>query len=156
MKVYVRGHKVGDGFVGRLIGWFTWGQYKHISMAFVQDDGSVRGFQSNAKHGVHFFEWADDPKTDLYEVPCSNEQAYEILSAAKSIVGSKYDYGGLWGFVRRAKRHSVLKWFCSEASCFVIECAGIKLQRLPPFKISPVLECASTVLIPRPELKLKG
>jgi len=155
VKVYIRGHRVGEGFVGKLIGWFTWGRYKHVSMAFVQDDGTVRGFQSNSKHGVHFFMWEDLPDTDLFEVPCTDEQAYAMLDAAKKIVGAGYDYKGLWSFLVRKKRDHPDKWFCSEAAAFVVHAGGVILQRLPFFKQSPVLVCASVAITPRPGLMLQ-
>lgn len=149
MKVYIKLHRVGDGFIGRLIGWFTFGKYKHASMAFREDNGHVRGFQSNAKHGVHFFDFVEnEPNTDLFLVPCNDEQAYAMLHAAKSIVGAKYDYAGLWGFVRRKKRENPNWWFCSEAATWVCAQGTVILLRLPFYKQSPVLLGASTVLIP--------
>ena len=155
MKVYIRGHRVGDGFIGKFIGWFTWGWFKHVSMAFVQDNGTVRGFQSNSKHGVHFFRWEDLPDTDLYEVPCNNEQAYSMLDAAKKIAGAGYDHAGLWSFFIRKKRENPGKWFCSEAVAWICYKGGVPLHRLPAWKQSPVLVCASAVLIPRTGLKLQ-
>jgi hypothetical protein len=138
--------------VGRFIGGFTWGLYKHVSMVFELEDGTLKGFQSNSKHGVHFFSvrslWdggAGD-EVDVFLVPCTAAQARRMLLAAHSVDGAGYDFTGIWGFVRRAKRENPDKWFCSEVASWVCAQGEVLLQRLPFFKQSPVLVCASVIL----------
>lgn len=150
MRVYIRAHRVDDGFIGRIIGRFTWGRYKHISMAFVEENGNIRGFQSNSKSGVHFFDLdtvAGDG-VDIFRVECNDEQAYQILNSAKSVDGSGYDHAGLWSFFVRKKRENPDKWFCSEVAAWVCYSGGVPLQRLPAWKQSPMIVAASVAIDP--------
>jgi hypothetical protein len=145
--VVIEGHLVGRGFVGRFIGRFTWGLYKHISGYFIFEDGSKRGFQSNSKHGCHFFD-VDEERGNIHEfdVYATAEEFEAMYERALDIEGCGYDFGGIWGFVRRAKRENPNKFFCSEAWADILDCGDVTLLNLDFFKISPVLFCASTVI----------
>ena len=158
MKVYIRLHLVGDGKIGRIIGRFTWGRFKHGSMAFVEENGDIRGFESNARDGCHFFDWEDLPNTVLRQVPCTNEQAYAMLARAKEIDGCGYDHWGIYGFVVRKKRENPDRFFCTEAVSDVTwaKGGGVRLQRMPHYKHSPMLMGASTVPEDVPRNRLLG
>ncbi len=151
MKVYIEGHLVGEGFFGKLIGRFTWGRYKHVSMIFEEDNGHRRGFQSNSKRGVHFYDWVPLENVHTFLVPCNDEQAYSMLNAAKGFAGQKYDYKGLFGFLVRRNVQNPVKQFCSEVASRVCKAGGVILQRLPAWKQSPTLVCASVAIEPEVE-----
>lgn len=148
VDVILEGHHVGRGFSGRFIGWFTFGDYKHVSGYFVMEDGSKRGFQSNSKHGCHFFEVDENRgKLDKFALKehlhVTREQMNEMYLRAYEIAGCGYDHAGIWGFVRRAKRENPGKFFCSEAWAEILGSGDVIVQNLPFWKQSPVIFCAS-------------
>lgn len=147
IAVKIEGHLVGRGLIGKFIGWFTFGLYKHISGYFVFEDGSTKGFQSNSKRGCHFFDVDKDRgKIHTFNVPGTPEMFQKMAERATELDGGGYDHLGIWGFVRRAKRENPNKWFCSEAWADILGSGGVVLLNLPFYKISPVLFCASTVI----------
>lgn len=150
VSVTVEGHHVGRGFIGRVIGRFSYGKYKHISGYFTFEDGHKLGFQSNSKHGCHFFEVDEERgQLDEFTVPGTPEQFKRMYDRAKEIDGSGYDGAGIWGFVVRAKRENPDKFFCSEAWADLLANGDVILLNLPAYKINPVLFCASTVITKR-------
>ena len=148
MRVYVRGYRVGKGRIGRFIGWFSFGLYKHVSLIFVPETDDAFEFESTMKHGVHFSSPEVNTNTAYFLIPCSSERAEGMLKAAHCIDGAKYDRMGIWGFVRRKKRENPDKWFCSEAVAYVLDAAGVTLMRLPFWKQSPVMVCSSVAISP--------
>lgn len=148
MKVYIRGHKKKGKVVGRAIRWFTFGLYKHTSMVFEFDDGTRKVHQSTFFRGVHWAEFRELPETDLFEVPANQGQIRKMLAAAESIIGKKYDRFGIYGFALRKDIQKPDMFFCSETNSWVAAQGGVELQRLPFHKQSPVILCASPVLIP--------
>ena len=155
MKVYVRGYRIGKGRIGRFIGWFTFGLYKHVSIIFVWDTGRTEEFESTARHGVHFSKVEENTNTDYFYASCTHEQGYSMLAAAMKISGAKYDRMGIWGFVRRKKRENPNRWFCSEAAAYVLDAGGVTLMRLPFWKQSPVMTCSSIAIVPIDDPLLK-
>lgn len=156
MKVYIRGHKPEKGIVGNFIAFYTFGQYKHISMVFEHNDGALQGFQSNAGIGVHFFETETigAPNADVMEVPITPEQAAKMHFLATGLNGAKYDYLGNYGFIRRAKRENPDRWFCSEVAAWLCEQINYPLLRMAPWRQHPVVLMASYRLIARPDLNV--
>jgi len=147
MRVFVAGYK-GKGFGGRAITWFTFGEYSHVSLVF-ENSGSLIEIESIQGKGVHAQPFDAGGECDLFEVQATPGQIERIHAAAAELVGRKYDWTGIWGFMRRRKRENPKKWFCSELVAHCLLRAGIEIQRMPPWKQSPVIVCASTVLKPQ-------
>jgi hypothetical protein len=152
MRVYVQGHFVGEGIVGKFIGWFNWGNKKHVSMVFVGNGNVSSQFESTSKNGVHFSRYQKSDKCQLYYVIASEQQKLNMLEEARKLAGAKYDHAGIWGFVRRKKKQNPDKWFCSELVAHVLKVGGVELHRLPSWKQSPTLVCASVVIKPVREI----
>lgn len=147
-RIVLCGDYVGDGAIGRTIGRFTWGRFKHTRGAFIFTDGTRIGFQSNHSSGCHFFEWYDNPESELFDVPISHARMQRVYEKAFEIEGCGYDMNGIWGFLRRRKIEHPDKYFCSEAWETCLRAADFFTQRLPAYKISPVAQLASPALVP--------
>ena len=148
MRVFVAGYK-GAGLGGGFIKWFTFGGFSHVSLVFDFGDGGMLEIDALQNRGVTqriFGQLAGD--CQLFQVPCTGDQAGQIYTAACKLKGCKYDWAGIYGFLRRKKRQNPNKWFCSELAAHCLELAGIQAQRLPAWKISPVMLCASPILKP--------
>lgn len=151
MKVFVAGYK-GAGLGGGLIKWFTFGGYSHVSLVFEIDNpegNTPRMLEIDALQGKGVssrYDGAIKSKRDLFLVPCDLDVANDIYLTARHLCGCKYDWAGIWGFLHRKKRENPKKWFCSELVAHCLKENGIELLRLPPWKQSPVMVCASTVL----------
>lgn len=147
MKVYIAGYK-GAGFAGGLIRWFTFGTYSHVS--FIFDDGEQQHeLDALQGRGVTMRNTLGTlGEFDLFEAPCTPFDGERIFETATALLGLEYDWPGIWGFMRRKKRHNPSKWFCSELVAYVLETCGILLMRLPSWKLTPTHVCASTRITP--------
>lgn len=148
MRLFVAGYK-GAGFGGHFIKWFTFGGYSHVSLVFDLGDGRYLEIDAIQGKGVSeriFGQLAG--KVDLFQVPATDEKIVQIHAMACALKGKKYDWAGIWGFLRRRKREDPKKWFCSELAAHCLERCGIQCLRLPAWKISPVMLCASPILKP--------
>ena len=141
-RLFIRGYR-GAGFGGRFIMRFTFGGFSHVSLVFKHTDLPATEIQSIQGRGVYEEDFIDKPDTVLYAVPCNTDQFNEAYELAKSLCGCKYDWAGIFGFMLRKKKENPDKWFCSELVAYVLLKVGIILQRLPPWKQSPVIVCAS-------------
>lgn len=145
MKIYVCGYN-NAGAGGRFIKWFSFGRYTHVSLLFVKDNLASFEIESIQGAGVRRVSRGDDYPCDRYFVDCTPEQAATILHTAESLIGCKYDWSGIYGFLRRKKRENPKKWFCSELVAYCLYKAGIILMRLPAWKQSPVMVCSSVAI----------
>ena len=141
VEARVRGYS-GTGFGARLIRWFTFGQYSHVSFEFRFSDGSAIEIESIQGAGVRSLR----PRKHCdvsYIVPLDDKplQALYELASTMAAAGLKYDWTGIWGFVRRAKRQNPYKWFCSEFIAWALRKVQFPLSRREPYRETP-----STVL----------
>lgn len=143
--VFVRAYK-GHGAGSKFIKWFTFGQYSHVSFEFEFADGTRLERESIQGAGVITHEPTSGKEFDLFLVPLSSGQVETAWLIASSING-KYDWGGIWGFVRRKNKHSDVKWFCSEFVAYVLYKAGYRLSRREPYRETPSTVAESLRLI---------
>lgn len=156
MKLYIAGYK-GAGFGGGLIKWFTFGGYSHVSLVFV---GSAMGnLEIDALQGKGVSCRVDgqikNPR-DLFEVSADADRVQSIYATAQTLCGRKYDWRGIYGFLRRKKRENPNKWFCSELVAHCLKENGIELLRLPAWKQTPVMVCSSLQIKPVKEITKNG
>jgi hypothetical protein len=147
MEVYVAGYK-GRGKVSRLIKWFSFGKYSHVSLVFDMPNSKPIEIDARIKVGVTRHHLKLEGSFDLFHIPCTPEQAWEIYAHARDLIGSEYDKAGIWGFLRRSNAQNPLKWFCSELVSYCLYKAGIVLYRMPCWKQSPFLVCVCTLITP--------
>ena len=134
-EVYVRAYKA-QGFVGKAIKWFTFGDYSHVSLVFDFEGRGQIEYESIQGAGVICHAPTELKEYDLFRVPLNHAQVQLAWHWAKSIRG-KYDWGGIWGFMRRKERQSDRKWFCSEYVAYVLLKAGYPLSRRDPYRETP-------------------
>lgn len=136
-KLYVRGYN-GQGFGSGFIRWFTFGKYSHVSLRFDMGDYEEEIEAIQGRGVVRHAPYTHDEK-DFEEmvVPISDTQSIEAHIIAASLVGSKYDWKGIYGFVVRKKRHSPEKWSCQEIVAYVLLKVGYPLSRREPYRETP-------------------
>ncbi len=135
-KVYARGYK-GKGTGSKFIKWFTFGEFSHVSLIFVFEDGHMREMEAIQGRGV----WANPEPVNEgftdYLVPISVDQRIAAYGLAWSLMGASYDWAGIYGFLRRKKRHSDSKWFCSEYVAYILKTVGYPLSRRDSWRETP-------------------
>lgn len=148
MKMYVRGYN-GQGFGSGFIRWFTFGNYSHVSMVFHDHDEHVE-VESIQGEGVirHDPYKLNEKDFDEFVVPISELQAIDAKIIACGLLGAKYDWQGIWGFLRKKKRHSEEKWFCSEIVAYVLYKVGHPLSRREPYRETPTSVMESFQIMP--------
>ena len=137
MKMWVRGYK-GAGFGSWFIKKFTFGEYSHVSMVFqighvYEEIEAIQG-RGVIRHEPYAY---DEKDFDELTVPLTEEQVLTAHIEACSLVGSAYDWKGVFGFVVRKTKHNIFKWFCSEADAYVLYKANYPLSRREPYRETP-------------------
>ncbi len=147
-QVLVRGYK-GRGFGSSFIKWFTFAKngVSHVSLVFRFKDG--KAFEIEALQGEGVIIHEPNKEGDFVELiaPLTQQQAWECYQYAHSRIGSKYDWAGIYGFLRRKERHSEFKWFCSELVAWALWKAGYPLSRREPYQETPASVIDSLRLI---------
>jgi hypothetical protein len=149
-QVYVKGYD-GAGFGGRFIKWFSFSLYpptSHVSNIY-EIDGEPIEYQSIQGKGV--FVQLFDPDAgggQLYYRDVSDEDFELMLAAAQSVVGAKYDWSGIWGFIRRKIKERADKWFCSEYTAWQFHKGNNRLSRKKAFQHTPGDVVTSMVITP--------
>jgi uncharacterized protein YycO len=147
IKVTVRGYQ-GQGAGSKWIQKWTRSDVSHTSLVFhmghsVEEVESIQ-FRGTISHKPH----SHKKKTFIeYDVPMTYEQVLEARELALSLVGSRYDWQGVWGFVKHRKKHSLNKFFCSELVAYCLLKAGYPLSRRAPFLETPATVCQSLRLV---------
>jgi len=137
MKVWIRGYE-GAGFGSGFIKRFTFGRYSHVSLVFdmgyaVEEIEAIQG-AGVIRHPPYTH---DEKVFDEMYVPLTQEQVIEAHMTAGSLVSARYDWAGIWGFMRRKKAHNPERWFCSELCAYVLLKAGYPLSRREPYRETP-------------------
>jgi len=153
------GKGAGSGVIKRM----TRGKYSHVSLRFKDIEKEVRDLirdkfaihltsdheiESIQFKGVihHSFEGGDN--CTLFNFEQTPEQSLGILKTAIGLLGKKYDWRGIGGFVTRRRKHNEDKWFCSELASHCLMMSGVVLLHWPPFMQSPNFMLASPRLLP--------
>lgn len=148
IKLYVRGYN-GQGFGSGFIRWFTFGTYSHVSLRFVIDgiDEEIESIQGSGV--IRHKPYSHDEKSfDEFVVPCSDVQVLDAHINVLSLIGSKYDLAGIWGFMRRKNNHDPYKWFCSELVAYALYKIGYPISRREPYRETPTSVMESLRIYP--------
>jgi hypothetical protein len=135
--LYIAGYKgkgMGSGFIKR----FTFSRFSHVSIVFDMGNYGLE-YESIQRKGVHKQTFVSDPDVELIRIPVTAAQEEWAVKLLESVLGAKYDWTGIWGFLVRKKREMAYKWFCSELVAWVCLTIGIVLQRLKAFQFTPGL-----------------
>lgn len=138
-RVYVKCYD-GRGFAGKFIKWFTFSlasKASHTSTIYRVGDQLLE-YQSRFKPGVYVQTFNDNEAPgSCYYKDVSDEDFELMLAAARSVLGAKYDWKGIWGFVRRKIRETADKWFCSEYTAWQFHKGNNRLSRKEAFQHTP-------------------
>lgn len=137
-RVIVRGyngHGFGSGFIRR----FTFGNYSHVSLVFEWKDGMREEIEAIQGDGViKHAPWKEGEKDfDELVATLTLEQALDLFDVVSGLIGSSYDWKGIWGMFRRKNKHNPDKWFCSELVAYGLYKAGYPLSRREPYRETP-------------------
>ena len=150
MRLLVRGYN-GQGFGSGFIRWFTFGSYSHVSLVFEGHDSDLEVEAIQGKGVIYHAPHGHEEKSfDEFVVDLTDEQITTAKCVALGLEGAEYDWKGIWGFLRKKKRHSEEKWFCSELVAYALWKAGRPVSRREPWRETPTSVCESFVLEPKP------
>lgn len=142
---YPKTAKGRNGFGSRFIRRFTFSIYSHVSWVFDLGDHGLE-CEANGKLGVIKKRFDVDSGAILYPIALTEHQIEKAHELWMSIMGAKYDWSGIWGFVVRKKRECMDQWFCSEAVSWVAAKTGKPISRKRAFQHTPGDVGASFVL----------
>ena len=115
MKVaFYKGDMYGTLLDG-VVCWWICSSYSHVALV-VEDTW----YTSTPTKGVHKYQQANYNPNE-WEFVEVYDDAFECVTKAEKLLGAKYDYMGLFGFVLRPAEEASSRWFCSE---FVAHCLG--------------------------------
>jgi hypothetical protein len=147
-RLIIRGY-TGAGFAGGLIKWFTFGTISHVSFVFEFEKHPPEEFESIQGKGVNHHAPVEGKAFAAFLVPLTPDELESAYEQCLFIKG-KYDWAGIWGFMRRKRTHNPNKWFCSEYIAYVLWKARYPLSRRDPYKETPTSIC-ETLRISRSE-----
>ena len=145
VKVTVRGYS-GRGAGSRFIRWFTFGEYSHVSIVFWFRDGTAEEWEALQGHELEPHTPRDDYDIE-YVAPLSYEQAIDAHLICCQLEGAKYDWKGIFGFLKRKDNQDPEMWFCSELVAYALWKTGYPLSRREPFRESPTSVMESLRLV---------
>lgn len=163
MNVQWIGHN-GRGRGSRLIKWATRGKYSHISIRVIDmpqwlidwahsNYGYVltrdHDFESLQFKGVIHHPFIPSENQGWYDVigfVWDEQKVSKVVKEACKLVGSKYDWRGVGGFITRRDVQNSLKWFCSEFGSHLLRKASIIIMNMPDHWITPNTGSASPIL----------
>jgi hypothetical protein len=128
----------------RVIKRFTFAGNKGASHVSVVNTDTMKELEAWHKGGVlppHEIHSLHTPGTpvNLYKINATVEQQEELWKNFLNLVGSKYDWKGIFGLLRRRDSHDKNKVFCSEALDESAKRASLVTLNMPSFKITPML-----------------
>ena len=165
MNIQWIGHN-GKGRGSRIIKFLTRGKYSHISVRVIDMPQwlidwalSNYGYTLTSDHEFESIQGAGVRHQPF--VPSDNQAWYELktnhiyseleigifVKEACKLVGCKYDWRGIGGFVTRRNVQNPFKWFCSEFACHLCEKIGITVMNMPHHWITPNVGSASPIWV---------
>ena len=134
------GQYKGRSLTSRIIKFVTRGEYSHTAI-ILDNDRIVEAWQgSNSVRVIKSLSDGHKPGTpvDIYSVRMGSEQEREFREFIEAQIGKKYDFWGIWGFLRRKDLQRGESWFCSELFAAGCGAAGVRLLNgIPPAQVSP-------------------
>ena len=127
--------------LGKLVGLYTHGPYSHVAI-IIEDikDGLLNestqweasptsGYVKKSKHMY------DEVKWDYIDINIKDiNNTIEFLN---SVLGNKYDYAGILGFILPIQDRSN-RWFCSELASNILKIDGYEpMWYIEPSSVSP-------------------
>lgn len=126
MKVaFYKGNEVG-GVYDKVISYWISGKYSHVEL---WTSGGWR-YVASPTHGVACIQ--EPVNIDEWDVIDIGYRFPDAEFNAAQLIGCKYDYLGVFGFVFRPARGKDSRWFCSE---FIAHCLGFS----EPWRYDPAI-----------------
>ena len=147
----------GKSMLSKLIEWQTRSDWSHSAIIFQKDDGMYWLVEAWHRGGVSCCSGdtieevlsanhTPGTKVDLFTINVTPTQWLIARRAAFEEVGKPYDFALILKFLSRRPAKENGKWICSELVCHSLAEAGIMLQHLPCWAMSPELVGISPLL----------
>ena len=161
MKFQLIAHN-GKGRGSKFIRWATRGKYSHISVRIIDmpewlilwaldEYGYVltidHEFESIQGAGVRHQPFKPSNNQGWYELwkPLGELELARLVKEACRLVGCKYDWRGIGGFLTRRNKQNPAKWFCSELACHLLTVADRIVMVMPCHWINPNVNAANPI-----------
>jgi uncharacterized protein YycO len=124
-------------FSSPLIEFFTWSRFSHVDL--VLPDGKLLGARINGGVKIREPGYEEFDSLQQWQVECDEYQAERITVAAKSQIGTPYDWLSIVNFVVHRNWRKTNSWFCSELVAWAFEQGGLPLlnPRVEVNRITP-------------------
>lgn len=109
----------------------TWSKYSHVD--FVLEDGKFMGALPFGGVQIHEHRY---PVEAYFKIEMPQEKVDAILEAAKALLGTPYDFWGIFGYAFIRDWQEPDKFFCSEYVAAMIQ-PHFNLYNETPSKITP-------------------
>ena len=138
LALYKKTAPGADNF-DKLISFGTRSLYTHSEIIHIRKGGIVQLSVSPRDTAFRGKEHLVDEDTwDYFKIDSLDEA--KALSKAYALLGVKYDWLALSGFITRIKVNSNTRMFCSESSTEIIQAGGVKLfNHSKPYMVSPAM-----------------
>ncbi len=103
----------------------TWSQWSHVGV-ILADNSVVEAVWPRVRRVPLETVLAQHTKFAIIDIPCDEEKA---TASALALIGKKYDWRALFGFLIHRDWQSMSQWFCSEAATKVLMDGGTQLFR---------------------------
>ena len=125
-KLMIAFHKVkkDSALDSKLIAWWTNGKYDHTELIIVENNVAMMysaiSYENIVRSKKHYI------NKDIYDyvnIKCSSNDLTIIKQFLNGIIGKKYDWLGILGFIIPFKDREN-KWFCSEVVSNALKIIG--------------------------------
>lgn len=144
---------IGRSFVSRCIQTFTRAGFHGPSHVAIRDSFTGLVYEAWETAGCRILPHLGQghcagTTVHLYNWILSDEDVNRVLTFCNAQIGKKYDLLGILGFITKAPRDDLSKWFCSEMTVAASQLTRNPiLTRTSPRNAAPVHVCWSPVLI---------
>ena len=139
----------GISWQSHVIRWYTRSAYSHV--AWIDTNGACyEAWKGKVRKAASLFvHHTPGTVVDLFDVGgMFSDRIRQVREFHAVQVGKPYDWLGILRMVTRRpfSTDDQRKWFCSELVHAAHAAAGLCLQVMPPWKVTPEILCASPLL----------
>ena len=136
-----------NGILSKGIRLFTWpSKYSHVDIVVPTSNG--RKLLGALTDGVKLRDWDYDKATDFLNAWIEVNDEMRVYEAAKSQIGSPYDFGAIAGLMFHRDWKDTGQWFCSELATWSLLKDGVHILNpgIPYNLITPGMMLSSIAL----------
>ena len=138
LVAFYKANNTNASWKDKLIAWYTNGPYSHTELILIDGNKHIM-CSSSPREGMvrckpHTI---DNDSWDYVEVEISHKDIDTIKDFYNSILGMRYDWSGILGFILPTQDRTD-RWFCSETVSNALKIIGFRpMWYLEPSRVSP-------------------